>query len=169
MAKFRKIWSLTQFLHAKCPENLLKFQHYRRDCVSPLKKSCDNYKNVSLLDTTIWKHKDRVIARATETLAKLGFFRTNLSAPWEWTWMVTPESKIRRRLKRAKLTVSIMTTFLALSWALRIVFYCPSSVVKRQREAFETINIYMNEEGFLPLLHCTKSYILIGTFWYPAK
>lgn len=61
--------------------DLAHLQHYRRDCVSPLKKSCDNYKNVSVIDTTIWKHKERVIARSTETLAKLGFFRTNISAP----------------------------------------------------------------------------------------
>jgi hypothetical protein len=57
------------------------FQHYRRDCVSPLKKSCDNYKNVSVFDNTIWKHKDRVVARSTETLAKLGFFRTSSASP----------------------------------------------------------------------------------------
>jgi hypothetical protein len=38
-------------------------QHYRKDCVSPLKKSCDNYKNVSVLDTIIWKHKQQIISR----------------------------------------------------------------------------------------------------------
>ncbi len=39
-------------------------QHYRADCVRTLKKSCeDTYKNVSVLDTAIWRHKERVIKR----------------------------------------------------------------------------------------------------------
>ncbi len=39
-------------------------QHYRADCVRTLKKSCeDTYKNVSVLDTAIWRHKEQVIKR----------------------------------------------------------------------------------------------------------
>lgn len=50
-------------------------QHYRNDCVSTLKKSCArDFKNASVIDTTIWRYKDQLVARTTETLYKLGFF-----------------------------------------------------------------------------------------------
>lgn len=51
-----------------------QLQHYRADCVKTLKKSCDEYKNVTILDDTIWRHKEPVIARVTETLVNMGFF-----------------------------------------------------------------------------------------------
>jgi len=52
-------------------------QHYRRDCVSTLKKSCDrDFKNVSVIDTTIWKFNEPLIKATTDSLANLGFFRT---------------------------------------------------------------------------------------------
>jgi hypothetical protein len=51
-------------------------QHYREDCVKTLKKSCaTEYKSKSVLDTTIWRYKDEVIARSTDVLSRLGFFR----------------------------------------------------------------------------------------------
>jgi len=49
-------------------------QHYRSDCVSTLKKSCKNdFKSVSVKDSTIWKWKDTVIQRSSEALITLGF------------------------------------------------------------------------------------------------
>lgn len=52
-------------------------QHYRADCVGALKKSCaKEYKSFSMKDTTIWRWKDRIVARTTEALSKLGFFRS---------------------------------------------------------------------------------------------
>jgi hypothetical protein len=52
-------------------------QHYRADCVNTLKKSCArDYKNVSIIDTSIWRYKDAVVSRSTDALYKLGFFRT---------------------------------------------------------------------------------------------
>ena len=56
-------------------------QHYRRDCVSTLKKSCErDFKNSSVIDTTIWKFNEPLIKATTEALANLGFFRTY---PWK--------------------------------------------------------------------------------------
>ena len=50
-------------------------QHYRADCVNTLKKSCASvYKNVSVIDTTIWRYKAEMISRTTDSLTKLGFF-----------------------------------------------------------------------------------------------
>jgi len=58
--------------------SLAHLQHYRQDCVSTLKKSCKNdFKSVSVKDTTIWRWKDTVIQRTTEALSKLGFFGGN--------------------------------------------------------------------------------------------
>merc|ERR1719215_2156197 len=53
-------------------------QHYRSDCVSTLKKSCETvFKNFSVVDTTIWKLNEPLIKATTDTLNQLGFFRTN--------------------------------------------------------------------------------------------
>lgn len=50
-------------------------QHYRSDCVNTLKKSCKNdFKSVSVKDTTIWRWKDQVIHKTSDALLKLGFF-----------------------------------------------------------------------------------------------
>lgn len=55
---------------------LAHMQHYRADCVSALKSSCQrDYKNASVRDTTMWKWKTQVITRTTGALSKLGFFK----------------------------------------------------------------------------------------------
>lgn len=51
-----------------------QLQHYRADCVKTLKKSCIEFRENSMLDTTIWKFKDALIARTTDTLTTLGYF-----------------------------------------------------------------------------------------------
>ncbi|KAA0185023.1 hypothetical protein HAZT_HAZT000208 [Hyalella azteca] len=51
-----------------------QLQHYRGDCVADLKKSCDYFKNYTVRDETIWRHKSPIISRVTETLHNLGFF-----------------------------------------------------------------------------------------------
>ncbi|XP_053986409.1 uncharacterized protein LOC128880399 [Hylaeus volcanicus] len=51
-----------------------QLQHYRADCVSSLKKSCVQYRENSILDTTVWRYKDQLIERVTRTLETLGFF-----------------------------------------------------------------------------------------------
>lgn len=51
-----------------------QLQHYRADCVRTLKKSCVEYRQNSVADTTIWRYKDQLIARTTDTLRTLGFF-----------------------------------------------------------------------------------------------
>ena len=52
-----------------------QLQHYRADCVTTLKKSCNTeYKNHTLMDTTIWKHREPLVARVKDTLLHLGFF-----------------------------------------------------------------------------------------------
>lgn len=51
-----------------------QLQHYRADCVKTLKKSCDDFKENSVEDTTIWKYKDELIRRSVRTLEKLGFY-----------------------------------------------------------------------------------------------
>ncbi len=64
------------------PTDVGHLQHYRADCVRTLKKSCaDVYKNVSVVDTTIWRWKDRVIKGSNRALAHLGFFKTTKQQP----------------------------------------------------------------------------------------
>lgn len=54
-------------------------QHYRSDCVSILKKSCEkDFKNNSVIDTTIWKYQEPLIKASTEALQTLGFFKNPL-------------------------------------------------------------------------------------------
>lgn len=51
-----------------------QLQHYRADCVASLKKKCEQeYKNGTVVDTTIWRYKEELTARATRTLVALGF------------------------------------------------------------------------------------------------
>lgn len=51
-----------------------QLQHYRADCVKSLKKSCEEYRENSLMDKTIWRYRDTLIERVTRTLETLGFF-----------------------------------------------------------------------------------------------
>lgn len=51
-----------------------QLQHYRADCVKTLKKSCDDFKQNSIIDTTIWRYKEPLINRTLTTLHTLGFF-----------------------------------------------------------------------------------------------
>jgi len=54
--------------------SLGQLQHYRSDCVNTLKKSCkEDFKAVSVKDTTLWRWKEQIIQRSSNTLAKLGF------------------------------------------------------------------------------------------------
>ena len=54
--------------------SLAQLQHYRKDCVGTLKNSCNsNYKLYPVRDTTIYKYKDALIEKVTETLTKLKF------------------------------------------------------------------------------------------------
>lgn len=55
--------------------SLAQMQHYRKDCVGPLKKTCTDYRNYTTRDTTIWRYKNQLIRRTTEVLSELGFFR----------------------------------------------------------------------------------------------
>ncbi|RZF33621.1 hypothetical protein LSTR_LSTR006999 [Laodelphax striatellus] len=54
-----------------------QLQHYRADCVRTLKKTCTQFRQNSVVDTAIWKHKDALISRVTDTLDKLGFFASH--------------------------------------------------------------------------------------------
>lgn len=57
------------------PPEMAQLQHYRKDCVGPLKKSCESeFKSNTVKDTTIWKYKDELITRVTDVLQGLGFF-----------------------------------------------------------------------------------------------
>jgi len=52
-----------------------QLQHYRADCVRSLKKkTCVEYRENSVIDTTIWRYKDKLISRVTRALKTLGFF-----------------------------------------------------------------------------------------------
>jgi len=51
-----------------------QLQHYRADCVEKLEKSCADFRQNSIMDTTIWKFKENLIMRTTDTLQNLGFF-----------------------------------------------------------------------------------------------
>ena len=53
-------------------------QHYRQDCVKPLRKSClADFKSNSVKDTSLWKVKEKVIQRTTEALLQMGFFSSD--------------------------------------------------------------------------------------------
>ncbi|XP_066959543.1 uncharacterized protein [Macrobrachium rosenbergii] len=52
-----------------------QLQHYRADCVSDLKKSCfREYKNHTVLDTTIWRYQKGLVRNVENTLRNLNFF-----------------------------------------------------------------------------------------------
>merc|ERR1719309_936731 len=54
--------------------SLAHLQHYRKDCVNTLKKSCKNdFKSASVKDTTIWRWKDKIVQKTSEALQKMGF------------------------------------------------------------------------------------------------
>lgn len=54
-----------------------QLQHYRADCVKTLKKTCEEFRGNSVMDTTIWRYKDSLINKVTKTLKTLGFFSEN--------------------------------------------------------------------------------------------
>lgn len=49
-------------------------QHYRADCVKTLKKTCTEFRQNSIIDTTIWRYKKDLISKVSNTLSTLGFF-----------------------------------------------------------------------------------------------
>lgn len=53
-----------------------QLQHYRADCVKTLKKTCTEFRQNSVIDTTIWRYKKDLISRVSNTLSALGFFPT---------------------------------------------------------------------------------------------
>jgi len=54
---------------------LAHLQHYRKDCVGPLKNSCKtDFRVYTVRDTTIWRYKDVLIQKTTRALGQLGFF-----------------------------------------------------------------------------------------------
>lgn len=54
------------------PVHLAHLQHYRKDCVGPLKQSCKNdFRVFTMRDTTIWKYKQQMIRRTTRVLNHL--------------------------------------------------------------------------------------------------
>lgn len=58
-----------------------QLQHYRADCVRTLKKSCVQFRQNSIIDTTIWKYKRELIDRTSEALLQLGFFSHGPTTP----------------------------------------------------------------------------------------
>lgn len=70
-------------------------QHYRADCVKTLKKSCDKeFKNNTIVDTTIWKYREPLVSRVTDILVKLKFFNA-----WTGTRSTDPPISGDRRKK----------------------------------------------------------------------
>lgn len=54
--------------------DLAHLQHYRKDCVGPLKNSCKDFRAYTTRDATIFKYKEELIRRTTDVLNRLGFF-----------------------------------------------------------------------------------------------
>ncbi|KAA0183257.1 hypothetical protein HAZT_HAZT008750 [Hyalella azteca] len=52
-----------------------QLQHYRADCVAELMGMCAEYRNSTVRDDTIWRLKNPVISKVTDSLVKLGFFQ----------------------------------------------------------------------------------------------
>lgn len=62
------------------PVKLAHLQHYRKDCVGPLKQSCKNdFRMFTTRDTTIWKYKQQMIRRTTRVLNHLGLLTKSSS------------------------------------------------------------------------------------------
>ena len=54
--------------------SLGQLQHYRPDCVSDLKKVCqEQYRNNTVRDTSLWSVRDTVVQRANNVLQNMGF------------------------------------------------------------------------------------------------
>lgn len=63
------------------PVHLAHLQHYRKDCVGPLKQSCKNdFRVFTTRDTTIWKYKQQMIRRTTRVLSQLGLISSGAAA-----------------------------------------------------------------------------------------
>lgn len=59
------------------PVQLAHLQHYRKDCVGPLKNSCKDFRAYTTRDTTIFRYKDELIHRTTKVLRQLNFFEND--------------------------------------------------------------------------------------------
>lgn len=57
-----------------------QLQHYRADCVKTLLKTCEQYRENSIEDKTIWRFKDVLIERSVKALDTLGFFKKPTSS-----------------------------------------------------------------------------------------
>lgn len=57
--------------------DIAHLQHYRKDCVGPLRKSCKDFRVNTVRDTTIWRYKDALISRTSETLSRLHFIASS--------------------------------------------------------------------------------------------
>lgn len=63
------------------PVKLAHLQHYRKDCVGPLKQSCkSDFRKFTQRDTTIWKYKQQMIRRTTRVLNHLGLLGSRSSS-----------------------------------------------------------------------------------------
>ena len=52
-----------------------QLQHYRKDCVGPLRNACNSdFRAHTVRDTTIWRYKEPLIKKVTDVLQKLQFF-----------------------------------------------------------------------------------------------
>jgi hypothetical protein len=55
-----------------------QLQHYRKDCVGPLRNACNSdFRAHTVRDTTIWRYKEPLIDRVTSVLKRLHFFAPN--------------------------------------------------------------------------------------------
>lgn len=50
-----------------------RLQHYRADCVTALSKSCAELSSQPVRDTTLWRWRDRLVARVDRVLRALSF------------------------------------------------------------------------------------------------
>ena len=56
--------------------SLGQLQHYRPDCVSDLRKVCqERYRNNTVRDTSLWSVRDTVVHRTNNVLLKMGFIQ----------------------------------------------------------------------------------------------
>lgn len=53
--------------------NVAHLQHYRTDCVRELRKTCEHFRNNSVLDSTIWKYRQKLIEQTISVRTKLNF------------------------------------------------------------------------------------------------
>lgn len=59
-------------------KDIAQLQHYRRGCENYPKDECDDFKQNTIKDKSLWKHKDEIIANVRKSLEEMKYFPDTL-------------------------------------------------------------------------------------------